>query len=139
MINIEIHKHLSYHTLLITYNWYRPYRALNLSIMSTSKKYNVAVIGYGMSAKIFQIPFINAVPEHFKFYAVVQRKPTAENNAEKDWPGIKSYRSAEELVKDENVDLVVVGTSPGSHFELTKLCLENGKHGMSQNLECFPS
>lgn len=94
-----------------------------------SKTYKVGVIGYGFSAKIFHIPFINAVPE-LSFHAVVQRSPTEENNAEKDHPGVKSYRSTEEMLQDVDVEVVVVTTVPESHFALAKLSLEAGKHGM---------
>ncbi|PGG99575.1 hypothetical protein GX51_06224 [Blastomyces parvus] len=92
-----------------------------------SKRYNVGIIGYGLSAKIFHIPFIRAVPE-FNFYAVVQRTPKFDDDAEKDHPGIKSYRSTEEMVKDAGVDVVIVTTTPDTHFGLAKLALEAGKH-----------
>lgn len=95
-----------------------------------SKTWNVGVIGYGFSAKIFHIPFITAVPD-FKLYAIVQRSPTPENDAEKDFAGIKSYRSTDELFKDANVDVVVITTPPDGHYALTKAALEAGKHGMS--------
>lgn len=92
------------------------------------KSYNVGVIGYGFSAKTFHIPFISAVPE-LKLYAVVQRTPKPDDNAENDHPEIKSYRSAEDMVKDPSVDVVVVTTAPDSHLSLTKVALEAGKHG----------
>lgn len=95
----------------------------------SSKTYNVGVIGYGLSAKVFHIPLITIVPE-FKLYAVVQRHPKPEDDAEKDHPGTKSYRSSDEMVKDPAIDVVVVTTTPQTHFELAKLALENGKHGI---------
>lgn len=93
-----------------------------------SKTYNVGVIGFGLSAKVFHIPLIEVVPQ-FKLYAVVQRNPKPGDDAEKANPGIKSYRSTEELVKDPAVEVVVVTTTPETHFSLTKVALENGKHG----------
>lgn len=90
--------------------------------------WNVGVVGYGFSAKIFHIPFVLEVPE-FNLYAIVQRTPKPEDDAEKDHPGIKSYRTAQELVQDAAVDVVIITTAPDSHYELTKLALENGKHG----------
>ena len=93
-----------------------------------SQTYNVAIIGYGMSAKVFHIPLIDVVPE-LKLYAIVQRSPKPDDDAEKDHPGVESYRSTEEMVKDPQVDVVVVTTIPDTHFELTKMALENGKHG----------
>lgn len=91
-------------------------------------KFNVGIIGYGMSAKVFHIPLLAGVPE-LKFYAIVQRSPKPGNNAQEDHPGIKSFRSSEELMQDKAVDVVIVTTTPESHFELAKLALESGKHG----------
>ncbi|CAF9937475.1 MAG: hypothetical protein ALECFALPRED_007263 [Alectoria fallacina] len=93
----------------------------------TPKPYNIAIIGYGLSAKVFHIPLIQGAPE-LKLYAVVQRTPKPNDDAEKDHPGIKSYRSGEEMVQDSEVEVVVVTTAPTSHFELGKLALEHGKH-----------
>ena len=104
-------------------------KALKLTDISMAKQYRTAIIGYGMSAKVFHIPLITVVPE-FKFHAVVQRSPKYGDDAEKDHPGIKSYRSTEEMLKDEAVEVVVVTTTPQTHFELTKMALEYGKHGI---------
>ena len=102
-----------------------------------SSPFNIGVIGYGMSANVFHIPLIQTVPS-FKLHAIVQRHPKPEDDAEKDHPGIKSYRATEDLVKDGEVDVVVVTTIPGTHVELTKLALENGKHGMlSRSVRCL--
>lgn len=100
-----------------------------LTSKMASKSYNVGVIGYGMSAKVFHIPLITVVP-YFKLYAVVQRSPKPNDDAEKDHPGIKSYRTTEEMVKDPTVDVVIVTTAPDLHLSLTKLALNAGKHGL---------
>lgn len=100
----------------------------------TSEVYKIGVIGYGMSAKVFHIPFIKVVPQ-FLLYAVVQRHPKPEDDVEKDHPGIKSYRSTEDMVSDDAVDVVVVTTTPETHFSVTKLALEGGKHGRSRQKE----
>lgn len=94
-----------------------------------SQSWNVGVVGYGFSAKIFHIPFVREVPE-LKLYAVVQRTPKPDDDAEKDHPGIKSYRSTEDMVKDSAVDVVIITTAPDSHYQLAKLALESGKHGI---------
>ena len=96
-------------------------------VKMAEKTYNVGVIGYGLSAKMFHIPFITAAPE-FTLYAVVQRNPKPDDDAEKDHPGIKSYRSTEDMVGDPSVDVVVVTTTPTSHLSLAKLALNANKH-----------
>ncbi|KAF3027434.1 hypothetical protein E8E15_009150 [Penicillium rubens] len=89
--------------------------------------YNVGIVGYGFSAKIFHIPFVKEVPE-LKLYAIVQRTPKQDDDAEKDHPGVKSFRTAEEMVQDPAIDVVIITTAPDSHFALVKLALEAGKH-----------
>lgn len=88
----------------------------------------MGIIGYGLSAKTFHVPFFNAVPE-FNLYAVVQRSPKPDNDASKDHPSIKIYQSVEEMLKDEQLDVVVVTTRPDSHFQLAKMALLAKKHG----------
>ena len=81
-----------------------------------------------MSAKVFHIPLITGVPE-LEFYAVVQRTPKSDDDPHKDHPGVIVYRSSEEMIGDEAVDVVLVLTTPNTHFDLAKMALENGKHG----------
>lgn len=94
----------------------------------SSKTYNVGIVGYGLSAKVFHIPLIQVVPE-FVLYAIVQRSPKPSDDAEKDYPGIKSYQNSDELLQDSKVDVVVVTTAPDSHYQLTEAALRAGKHG----------
>lgn len=92
-------------------------------------KYNVGIIGYGLSAKTFHIPFINDPSSDFNLYAIVQRSPKPGDDAGKHY-SVKLYHSTEEMVKDEDVHVVVVTTAPESHLKLARLALEAGKHGM---------
>lgn len=94
----------------------------------SSRKFEVGIIGYGLSAKIFHLPFITCIPQ-LHLYAIVQRTPKPDNDAEKDFPGLKVYRSVDELLSDEKVDVVVVTAVPDQHFTLTQRALLAGKHG----------
>ena len=80
-----------------------------------------------MPLQVFHIPLIQVITE-LELYAIVQRTPKPSDDAEKDLSGIKSYRSSEEMVQDSDIEVVVVTTAPTSHFELSKLALEHGKH-----------
>ena len=95
----------------------------------TAQSFNVGIIGYGLSAKVFHIPLITMVNE-LNFSAIVQRTPKPDDDAEKDYPGIKSYRTSEELVQDRIIDAVVVTTTPETHYDLCMLALRHNKHGM---------
>ncbi|MGF1703462.1 oxidoreductase [Photobacterium makurazakiensis] len=83
-----------------------------------------AVIGYGFSAKTFHIPFISTLPE-FEFTAVSTRSGNAVSN---DWPNVKHYESASDLLVDSDAELVIITAPNDVHFELAKQALENGKH-----------
>lgn len=87
-----------------------------------------AVIGYGMSAKIFHLPFLQALPEQFEVYGIVQRTPKSGDDAREDYPKLKHWNSADEMIKDSDVELVVVTSTPDVHYEQTKKALEAGKH-----------
>lgn len=94
----------------------------------SSQPLNVAVVGYGLSAKVFHIPFILALPDQYKLYGIVQRSPKPNDDAAKDHTGIKSWRSVEEVYGDSEVDVVIITTTPETHFDMAKKSLESGKN-----------
>ena len=95
--------------------------------MST-KRYNVGIVGYGMSAKVFHIPLIQVLPDNFKLYAIVQRSPHPNNDCSKDHPTTKHYSNTDDLLKDPAVDVVIITTTPPSHHEICKAALHAGKN-----------
>lgn len=58
----------------------------------------------------------------------MQRTPKPDDDASKDHPTAKIYHSANDLFADPSVDIVVVTTTPDTHFDFTKAALEAGKH-----------
>jgi scyllo-inositol 2-dehydrogenase (NADP+) len=82
------------------------------------------LLSFGMSGRIFHAPFVHA-HEGFKFKAVLERsKKIAANH----YPGIVSYDSIEDLLKDEEIELVIVNTPNYLHYEQAKQVLLSGKH-----------
>ncbi|MFT3825384.1 MAG: Gfo/Idh/MocA family oxidoreductase [Chitinophagaceae bacterium] len=88
------------------------------------KPINTALCSFGMSGVVFHAPFINVSPQ-FNLYAVWER---SKNLAEQQYPGVRTYRTLEEILADEAVELVVVNTPNASHFEYAKKALLAGKH-----------
>jgi predicted dehydrogenase len=82
------------------------------------------VIGFGLGGRVFHTSFISAVPG-LKLAAIVQRKGDEAGQA---YPGAKIYRSTEELLADDSIQLVSVTTSNHTHFELGRQSLLAGKH-----------
>ena len=83
----------------------------------------VGLVGFGMAGRVFHGPLISSV-EGMELAAVVERKTDA---AAARYAGIKTYRTIEELIADSSIQLIVIATPSGTHFELAKLTLEAGK------------
>ncbi|KAF2095788.1 NAD binding Rossmann fold oxidoreductase [Rhizodiscina lignyota] len=103
--------------------------------MAALNPFRVGMIGYGLSAKIFHIPYIQAIPS-FKLQAICQRNPSNDDDAAKDHPDVTIHRTPEELIKDSEVDVVIIGTPPVTHLTLTKQALEAGKHVVVEKPFC---
>ncbi|KAI0449749.1 hypothetical protein F5B21DRAFT_33044 [Xylaria acuta] len=91
------------------------------------KIFNVGIVGYGLSAKIFHIPFIAITPS-FKLHSILQRNPQPESSAPNDYPNLQHFRSMEPFLADAALDVVVLTTIPDSHFALAQQSLNAGKH-----------
>jgi scyllo-inositol 2-dehydrogenase (NADP+) len=85
---------------------------------------NTALCSFGMSGWVFHAPFININPG-FNFYAVWER---SKNIAQEKYPGVKTYRSLEDMLADDSVELVIVNTPNYTHYEYAKKALGAGKH-----------
>ncbi len=83
-----------------------------------------ALCSFGMSGWVFHAPFIY-LNEGFELYAVWER---SKNLAVEKYPNIITYRSLEEMLADEAIELVVVNTPNKTHYEFTKKALLAGKH-----------
>jgi predicted dehydrogenase len=84
----------------------------------------VGLCAFGMSGKVFHAPFLKEHPGFF-MSAVVER--SKEDSKEK-YPETTIYRSVEEMLKNADIELVVVNTPVQTHFEYTKMALEAGKN-----------
>ncbi|MEQ1798572.1 MAG: Gfo/Idh/MocA family oxidoreductase [Lacibacter sp.] len=85
---------------------------------------NTAICSFGMSGWVFHAPFISTHPG-FRFYAVWER---SKNLAQEKYPDVKVYRTLDEMLADQSVELVVVNTPNATHYDYTKKALLAGKH-----------
>jgi len=91
--------------------------------MNQAGKIRVGLIGFGMGGRVFHGPLVSSV-EGLELAAVLERST---NRAEERYPGIKTYRSLEEMLADSSLGLIVVTTPNTTHFPLAKQILEAGK------------
>lgn len=94
--------------------------------MPTSRPIRTALCSFGMSGWVFHAPFL-AINPGYELYGVWER---SKNLAAAKYPGIKTFRSLEEILADESIELVVVNTPNATHFDYAKKVLEAGKHAV---------
>ncbi|GAA6062060.1 hypothetical protein JCM10212_003558, partial [Sporobolomyces blumeae] len=100
-------------------------KLINLATMPV----NVAVVGFGMSATVFHIPFILAHPDQFSLKTIVERSATPTSSKARDaFPGVKVVNTLEEALDDRDVDAVWILTINDTHFDYVKQALSHGKH-----------
>jgi predicted dehydrogenase len=88
------------------------------------KPINTALLSFGMSGWVFHAPFIHVHPG-FNFYGVWER---TKNLAEEKYPEVKTFRSLDDLLDDDTIELVVVNTPNVTHYDYAKQSLAAGKH-----------
>lgn len=88
------------------------------------ERIKVGLAAYGMSGQVFHAPFIHIDP-HFELYKIVER---SKELSRERYPDATIVRSFEELIKDPEVELVVVNTPDNTHYEYARMALEAGKH-----------
>ncbi len=82
-----------------------------------------ALVGFGISAKVFHAPFLKASP----YYAVTVVMERHKEESKAIFPDATIVRNIEALL-DTNVDLVVITTPNDTHYPYAKQCLLAGKH-----------
>lgn len=89
------------------------------------QKIKTALLSYGMSGKVFHAPFLDFHPG----FELVGSWERSKQLIQLDYPNVKSYATIEELLEDD-IDLVVVNTPVGTHFEYAKQVLLAGKNAV---------
>ncbi|KAJ1328873.1 scyllo-inositol 2-dehydrogenase (NADP+) [Microdochium nivale] len=92
-----------------------------------NKTFNVGIIGYGLSAKVFHIPFIAVTPT-LRLHSILQRSPKDGDSAPHDHPELAHFTALEAFLADPELDVVVISTPPGTHFSFAQQALAAGKH-----------
>jgi len=97
----------------------------------SSAPIKTAVLGMGMSATVFHIPFILSLPHLFKLHTILERAATPEKSAARDRYGSTGFNvvnTLEEVLSDKDVELIVISTPNATHFEYAKAALTARKH-----------
>ena len=89
-----------------------------------SSPINAALCSFGMSGYVFHAPFLATNPK-FNLYATLER---TKNEAEKKYPSIKTFRTMESMLADDNIELVIVNTPNITHYDIAKQVINTRKN-----------
>lgn len=86
----------------------------------------VGIVGCGRiaDAHALQIQKLNGC----EIVGVCDREPLMARQLSERFPVKRCFTDVAELLSDGHPDVVHITTPPGSHFEIARLCLENGSH-----------
>ncbi|KAL3428210.1 oxidoreductase family protein [Phlyctema vagabunda] len=107
-----------------------PRSQFDQKIRMSSQPIRVGIIGYGLSAIVFHIPFIDASSQ-FKLQAVLQRSPpksASDKHISNARPEVRWVQNEDDFFALADVDLVVLSTPPALHCAQALKALEAGKH-----------
>lgn len=92
-----------------------------------NKRINVALIGFGLSGRVFHAPIIAGMPE-FNLARIYTTNPESIRAISKRYPKAAIVQDVGEIMKDESIELVVVASPNTSHFNIAKEALISEKH-----------
>ncbi len=92
-----------------------------------SKKVNVALIGFGMSGRVFHGPIIDSMPE-FNLAKIYTTNPESIRLISRLYPQTSIVSDVGEIMKDESIHLVIVASPNSSHFATAKEAIISEKH-----------
>jgi predicted dehydrogenase len=91
----------------------------------------VGLIGAGANTRLRHIPGLRELPQ-VEIVAVCNRRPESTQAAAREFGIPRTFDAWEDLVRDPDVDAVVIGTWPYLHRAITLAALEAGKHVLTE-------
>lgn len=96
-----------------------------------TQKLRVGLIGAGANTRSRHIPGLLAQPD-VELLAVCNRRPASTESAAREFGISRTYSRWEDLIRDPDVNAVVIGTWPYLHCPITLAALEAGKHVLTE-------
>lgn len=91
----------------------------------------VGIVGLGANTRLRHVPGLRACDD-VEITAVCNRRPESTAAAAKEYRIPKTFDRWEDLVADDAIDAVMVGTWPYLHRDITVAALEAGKHVLTE-------
>lgn len=85
------------------------------------------IIGYGLSGRVFHAPFIQVV-DGFELTAISTTNRQSIEHINQRYPQTKITSSADAIIKDPAIDLIIITSPNTEHFSQAKAALMEKKH-----------
>ncbi|WP_432339197.1 oxidoreductase [Bacillus tequilensis] len=84
----------------------------------------VGMLGYGLSGSVFHGPLL-AVLDEFSISKVMTSRT---EEVKRDFPDAEVVHELDQIIHDPDIELVIVTTPSGLHYEHAMACIQAGKH-----------
>jgi len=95
------------------------------------KRIRIGLIGAGANTRLRHIPGLRAI-DGVEITAVCNRRPESTIAAAREYNIARTYLTWEQVVADDEVDAIVIGTWPYLHCPITIAALQAGKHVLTE-------
>ena len=113
-------------------------RALRPDLACCGRAIGVGVIGYGPLGGMGYHHGLGVTgTDGLQLVAVVDPSVDRRKAAQADFPGVRAYASADDLLGDDDVEVAFVATPPAHHVALTLELLRAGKHVACEKPLCL--
>jgi scyllo-inositol 2-dehydrogenase (NADP+) len=103
-----------------------------------SRRIRVGVVGYGYAGRSFHAYLVDRVPE-LELAAIVARSSERRELAEREHGprGVAVFRSLDDLLSSDDVDLVILATPHDTHAAQSVHAMDAGKHVVTDKAMCL--
>ncbi|MFO7369521.1 MAG: bi-domain-containing oxidoreductase [Bacteroidales bacterium] len=91
-------------------------------------KIKIGIIGVGNFVQSVHLPNLNKLNHHYTIHALASQSGVKAKNAGSFYNANYVTTDYDEIIKDKDIDLVMICTRHGNHAELTLKALQAGKH-----------
>ena len=96
------------------------------------KQVKTAFAGYGSGGSIYNSPILSSVAG-YKVVKILTSNPSNIKKAKKDFPEAEVVGNFSAIIKDPDIDLVIIVLPNHLHYNFTKEALEAGKNVLVEN------